>query len=508
MTPVGGAAQKNGGGSSREFASTVVQNATPVQALGKQVVGQLYVALRSAQIYDENNETVAKQLDRLYRNLLDLLKVEGGVDLTLSRNFFFLNSLRIKVDLKVYMTYHQLLKVLRRLQVGRIELANGLGFEELRSFVFLLANTEVDAEYTFEKLVAALASSDLPHVTLGALEEEEELPEETLIDQDLKEQREQKEQKEKSKRTYFRSVEVTRSLLDSVRSGKVMNVRRVRRVVQSIVDNILQEEFSLVGLTALRNYDEPTFTHVVNVCIFSVALGQRIGLSKLELYELGLAALFHDIGKMAIPEDILQKPGKFTAAEWEEMKAHTWKGARKLLEMRKQGQIPIREMLTAFEHHLNLDNSGYPKVSKSRKLNFYSKIVAIADAFDAGTTPRIYKTEPMEPHEALKIIEMRKGNHFEPVLVKAFINMMGVYPVGTLVILDTFEMGVVYAPNENAEEIHRPVIKLISDPWGNSVDGRLVDLAERDATTGEYSRTIVKVTEPEKYGIKVSEYFL
>jgi len=482
-------------------APPVLRNTTPVQSLGKQIVGLLYVALRSAQIYDQNNETVTKQLEKLHHALVDLLHVEGAVNLALSRNFFFLNGARVKVDLKVYITYHQLLKVLRSLQVGRIEIQPGLELPELRSLVFLLANTEVNTEYQFERLLAGAQGLRLPHVALFHGEDDgEPLAGEDLLDEDGK---------QKAKRTYFRSVEVTRSLLESVRSGKVMNVRRVRRVVQTIVDHILQEEFSLLGLSTLRDYDEPTFTHVVNVCIFSVAMGQRIGLSKLELYELGLAALFHDLGKVEIPEEILQKPGKFTAAEWEAMKTHTWKGSRKLLEMRKQGGIPIREMLVAFEHHLNLDLSGYPKVSRPRELNFYSKIVAIADAFDAGTTPRIYKTEPMEPHEALKIIEMRKGNHFDPILVKAFINMMGIYPVGTLVILDTFEMGVVYSPNPNPDEIHRPIVKLISDPWGNSVDGRLVDLGERDpAATSEYARTIVKVTEPEKYGIKIGEYFL
>ena len=483
----------------KEAATSVLQNAAPLQALGKQVVGQLYVGLRSAQIYDENNETVTKQLDKLHRTLVDLLQVEGSADLALSRSFFFLNGARVKVDLKLYITYHQLLKVLRRLQLGRIEFRSGLEFGELRSFVFLLANTDVGVDYDFERLRAALEQLGLSHVEISEGGEEELLPEEELPDED---------RKEKAKRTYFRSVEVTRSLLESVRSGKVMNVRRVRRVVQMIVDHILQEEFSLLGLTTLRDYDEPTFTHVVNVCIFSVALGQRIGLSKMELYELGLAALFHDIGKVEIPEDILQKPGKFSASEWEDMKSHTWRGTRKLLEMRKRGEIPIREMLVAFEHHLNLDLSGYPTVSRPRELNFYSKLVAIADAFDAGTTPRIYKTEPMEPHEAMKIIDMRKGKHFDPILVKAFINMMGIYPVGTLVILDTFEMAIVFAPNASPEEIHRPVVKLISDPWGNSVDGRLVDLAERDPATADYSRTIVKVTEPEKYGIRIGDYFL
>ncbi|MFN2432712.1 MAG: HD-GYP domain-containing protein [Gemmatimonadota bacterium] len=481
-------------------APAVAQNPAPLQALGKALVAQLYVALRSAQIYDENNEAVAKQLEKLHRTLTDLLHVEGSADLAISRSFLFLNGARVKVDLKAYVTYHQLLKVLRRLQLGRIEFQPGVEPHELRRVVFLLAGIDVDAQYDFAVLRERFERLAPPHVALFPDEERpEDHPEQSLLAED---------RRERAKRTYFRSVEVTRSLLESARSGKGMNVRRVRRVVQGIVDHVLQEELSLLGLSTLRDYDEPTFTHVVNVCIFSVALGQRIGLSRLELYELGLAALFHDLGKVEIPEAVLQKPGKFTPAEWEEMKSHTWKGARRLLEMRKSGQIPIREMLVAFEHHLNLDLSGYPKVTRPRQLNFYSRIVAIADAFDAGTTPRIYKTEPMEPHEALKIIEMRKGSHFDPILVKAFINMMGIYPVGTLVILDTFEMAVVYAPNPASEEIHRPIVKLISDPWGNSVDGRLVDLAERDATTEACTRTIVKVTEPEKYGIRVGEYFL
>ncbi|MBA2564539.1 MAG: HD domain-containing protein [Gemmatimonadetes bacterium] len=486
-----------------DAARPVLQNTAPIQSLGRGIVTQLYVALRSAQIYDENNDTLVKQLDKLHALVLDLLRIEGAATLRLSRNFFFVNGVRINVDLKVYVTYHQLLKVLRRLELGRVELTAGISATELRSLVFLLANVEVGPDFEYSRLAESLAPLHLPHVELGPEEEEREGAEpgegEPAQDPDTK---------EKAKRTYFRSVEVTRSLFESARSGKVMNVRRVRRVVQGIVDHILQEEFSLVGLSTLRDYDEPTFTHVVNVCIFSVALGQRIGLSKLELYELGMAALFHDLGKVEIPEDVLQKPGKFSADEWETMKSHTWKGARRLLEMRREGAIPIREMLVAFEHHLNIDLSGYPRVSRPRELNIYSKIVAIADAFDAGTTPRIYKTEPMQPHETLKIIEMRKGKHFDPILVKAFINMMGIYPVGTLVILDTFEMGVVAAPNENREEIHRPVVKLISDPWGSSVDGRLVDLAERDPASGEYARTIVKVTDPEKYGISVGDYFL
>src|SRR5207344_2584641 len=122
--------------------------------------------------------------------------------------------------------------------------------------------------------------------------------------------------KEAAKRTYSHSVAVTRDVMGSVRMGQAPNIKKVKRIVQSIVDQILNEETSLVGLTAIRDYDEYTFTHSVNVCIFSVALGKRLGLSKLQLYDLGMAALFHDIGKSRVPLDVLNKEGGLTDQEW------------------------------------------------------------------------------------------------------------------------------------------------------------------------------------------------
>ena len=145
---------------------------------------------------------------------------------------------------------------------------------------------------------------------------------------------ERQQTKEAAKRTYAQSVSVSKEVIHSVRMGRAPNIKKIKRVVQAIVDQILNEETSLFGLTTLRDYDEYTFTHSVNVCIFAVALGRRLGLSKLQLYDLGLAALFHDIGKARVPLDVLNKAEQLSEADWRAIANHPWLGVLSLFQMR------------------------------------------------------------------------------------------------------------------------------------------------------------------------------
>src|SRR6185437_7764985 len=190
---------------------------------------------------------------------------------------------------------------------------------------------------------------------------------------------------ERSKRTYTQSVAATRELMSSVRMGGSPNIKKIKRVVQGIVDQILSDETSLVGLTTIRDYDEYTFTHSVNVCIFSVALGKRLGLSKIQLYDLGMAALFHDIGKSRVPQSILNKSGGLTDDEWRLIASHPWLGVLALFQVRGAQELPYRSMVVAHEHHMKRDLTGYPRPIRERQLSVFSKIVAIADGFDAAT---------------------------------------------------------------------------------------------------------------------------
>jgi HD-GYP domain-containing protein (c-di-GMP phosphodiesterase class II) len=314
--------------------------------------------------------------------------------------------------------------------------------------------------------------------------------------------------KQRAKRTYSQSVAVTKDLMASVRMGRTPNIKKLKRVVQGIVDQILNEETSLIGLTAIRDYDEYTFTHSVNVCIFSVALGKRLGLTKVQLYDLGMAALFHDIGKSRVPLDVLNKVAALTDEEWRQIAAHPWLGVLALFQIRGAQEYPYRSMVVAVEHHMKTDLTGYPRPIRPREMSMYSKIVAAADGFDAATSRRAYQTTPMNPAEVLREMRDNPRRGLDPVVVKAFINLTGMYPVGTLVVLDTYELGVVHAVNPMPDMLSRPLVRVISDASGNLINpGDIVDLAERK-DDGAFARTIIKTENPERYGIRVGDYFI
>jgi HD-GYP domain-containing protein (c-di-GMP phosphodiesterase class II) len=316
------------------------------------------------------------------------------------------------------------------------------------------------------------------------------------------------EAKERAKRTYAQGVAVTKDVINSVRMGQSPNIKKIKRVVQGIVDQILAEETSLVGLTTIRDYDDYTFTHSMNVCIFSVALGRRLGLTRIQLYDLGMAALFHDLGKSRLPIDVLNKPDMLSDEEWRIIAAHPWLGVLALFQLREHQEHPYRAMVVAYEHHMKRDLTGYPRSLRTKEMAMYSKIVAVADGFDAATSRRAYQTEPMSPAAVLREMRDNPRRGMDPVVVKAFVNLLGIYPVGTLLVLDTFELAIVHAVNPSAELLSRPIVRIVSDDRGNlAYPGELFDLAER-TPEGAFARTIIKTADPERYGIRIGDYFV
>ncbi len=171
--------------------------------------------------------------------------------------------------------------------------------------------------------------------------------------------------------------------------------------------------------------------------------------------------------------------------------------------------MPYRQMLMAYEHHMRIDLEGYPKNRRPRTPTLFSRIVSVADAFDAGTSVRSYQYQPNPPDVVLKEMRENPKRGLDPILVKALVNATGVYPVGTLVILDTMEMAVVSGVNKDPEKLHQPQVRVISDSMGMPLPELVtLDLSNVDPATGLAARTIIKTADPEKYGIKVSDYLL
>ena len=465
---------------------------------GRDFLLVLYTALRSLKLYPIENDQVQKALDDLAASTKHLLDVEKELEVRLQSEFIFVNSTRLRLDLDNYASFSHILSVFLQCGVGAVRIDEGVDRKQLQIFAALLlsyAAKEPSPSKALE-LSQKLADAGVSFITVEPpLESEEDLEEE-------------ERQKEAAKRTYARSVAVTKEVINSIRMGRTANVKKVKRAVQAIVDQVLNNEASLVGLTTLRDYDEYTFTHSVNVCIFSVALGRKLGLTKLQLYDLGMAALFHDVGKSRVPLEVLNKQGGLTDEEWRIMQAHPWLGVLTLFGLRGYGEIPYRGMIVAYEHHMKVDLTGYPKSLRGRDLSIYSKIVAVADGFDAATTRRVYQTVPIQPDQVLKEMWENPRRGYDPVIVKAFINLIGIYPVGTCVILDTYEVAIVHSANPDVSHVHRPVVRIVASPEGAlHHPGFLADLAQRDAQ-GNFPRTIVKVTDPVKYGINVSDYFV
>ena len=464
---------------------------------GRVFIQTFYGALRAIKLYPVENEAVRKALDDVAATAANIVRQEGDLEFRVSGEFIFINSTRLRLDLDNYASFSYLLALCRASDVGAVRVLEGAGARDWLTFLSVLQSPSKDAPAArFGQLLGRLEQAGVRTFEFGPPAEGE----------DDKEFREKS--KEAAKRTYSQSVAVTKDVINSVRMGRTPNIKKIKRVVQSIVDQILNEETSLVGLTTIRDYDEYTFQHSVNVCIFSVALGRRLGLSKIQLYDLGLAALFHDIGKSRVPVEVLNKTESLDDDEWRLMAAHPWLGMLALFQMRGQQELPYRAMVVAYEHHMKTDLTGYPKNVRPRMMSIFSKVVAVADGFDAATSRRSYQTTPLTPAAVLQEMRDNRRRGMDPVVVKAFINLTGIYPVGTLVVLDTFELGIVHSANPNPEMVSRPVVRVVSDNLGNlTYDGALVDLADRDEA-GVFRRTIIKTADPDRYGIRVGDFFV
>ncbi len=469
-----------------------------IRSSGRGFLLSLHSTLRSLKLYPVENATVQNALDELQNASVAFLVIETDLELRLSGDFLFLNSVRLRLELDNFAAFSGVLSIFRAFDIGVLRVHTGVGRREWLAFLSILLNLVAQpSEDRYVELINRLGSANVPNIDLEPSSQTAE---------DIGGER---EAKEVAKRTYAQGVAVTKEVVNSVRMGRSSSLKKVKRAVQMIVDQVLVNETSIIGLTTLRDYDEYTFMHSVNVCIFAVALGRKIGFSKLQLYDLGMTALLHDVGKAKVPIAITNKASSLEEAEWREMQAHPWRGAMTLFSLRGYDEIPYRPILVAHEHHMKIDLTGYPRHIRPRTLGLFSRIVAVADGFDAATTRRSYQATPIEPDQVLKEMWSNALRGYDPMIVKALINLIGVYPIGTCVILDTFEVAIVASTANDREQLNRPMVRIAIDANGGIAlpPGIAVDLQER-APDGHFLRSIVKVTNPERYALVPGDFFV
>ncbi|QEK10926.1 HD-GYP domain-containing protein [Crassaminicella thermophila] len=247
----------------------------------------------------------------------------------------------------------------------------------------------------------------------------------------------------------------------------------IQELAKLIVDDIFTQKDIMVNLVDIRSVDGYTYNHSVNSAILSLVLGIGYGLNKNDLYDLTMGVMLHDIGKMFIPDEILNKKGKFKDDEYEIMKEHTTRGFNYL---RENTNMSTKVRIISLQHHEKVDGSGYPYGLKDEQIYILSKVAAIAEVYDALTSGRPYR-DAMSPNEAVEYIMGSGGRHFNMELVKAFVKKVNPYPVGTIVYLSNNSIAVV--EEINSLYILRPLVRVIKQD-GKIVEPFLCDLKKEN----------------------------
>jgi len=314
--------------------------------------------------------------------------------------------------------------------------------------------------------------------------------------------------KEQGRKNYSYVMASVKEISQKLSTQNQAGIHKTLRVTQNMVDLMMEDEPLFKALSTIRIYDDYTFSHSVNVAILAMCIGKRINLSKKSLERLGLCGLLHDLGKVEVSKEILNKPAKLTDEEFEEMKKHTLYGVRLIVKIRASRDRKAKLLLPPFEHHLKYDLSGYPQSDRRAALNLFSRILCIADVYDAITSPRVYRRSVLSPAQALGLMFKGFGTDFDPILFKIFINMMGVYPVGTLLQLDNDEMGLVIDASDGADGNMPKVVLLLPDGKGGYNKGEQKDLSEKNPVTGKYLKNIVRSYHPSVFNIQPFDFLI
>lgn len=303
-----------------------------------------------------------------------------------------------------------------------------------------------------------------------------------------------------ARKLYSDALAHVRHFVDDVRKGTDIDYRKATPLVENFIESVFRNETAAITLFKLRGFDEYTYTHSINVSLLAILLGKHLGMDKPTLIKLGLAGMYHDVGKARIPEAILNKPGKLTEAEFQVMKAHPLEGYKI---MSNQPDLDPEILRAVVEHHERADGTGYPRALTGEAIGRFSRIVAVVDVYDALTSKRVYK-DAMAPAKALGMMYQWRDKDFTPQAIESFIRCIGVFPVGSFVKLTGGEFGIV--ANVNPLRPTKPEVKVVLDSKMRPQIPRTLDLFQLEGSSE--AQDIAQVLNPAEYKIDLELFFL
>ncbi|OGW33473.1 MAG: hypothetical protein A2X58_07615 [Nitrospirae bacterium GWC2_56_14] len=441
----------------------------------------LAAVLKNSTLYPVSHPFVLASADKFLLKIKELLVDRKEVPFYLVGGELFFEKDSVPVDESLTM----LMELFTGREIGGIIFRPGLTTDEITAFADLMNknNAVFGAESGANELLPR--SSQITHIVLHRV---------LVVDKKIGSVI--KEGKKRAAEVFMDAIETMKEMMEAQQLDKKVNMRKMNTTVQTMVDNILENRDTYIGLTNLKMYDEYTFAHSVNTSLLASALGTFLRFEKPQVAALGLAGLLHDMGKASVPHEIINKPGKLTDAEWEVLKRHPVEGALLLADT---PGVTKMAMVAAFEHHQHGER-GYPVIGVRQHL--FSQIISLADAYDAITAARVYYSIQTPPDQAIRILWKKRGTSFNPVLVKAFVNMMGIFPVGTVLKLNTGEVGLVM---HQTRDLMRPRVLLLTRFDGSEKEkGAEVSLLE--GAGGKFKRSIAGTIDPYVSRIDLKKY--
>jgi len=361
--------------------------------------------------------------------------------------------------------------------IETIVFKRGLDLEQLKRFLSLMI---LDAKwFAGTSLQDMIAKDGIPSIEAGRLvlaDPVEADRSKALIDETGPELAE----------AYDNALTFIEEAIGALHDGRRISMADAESFVRLVASQMQQDRSPFLILTTLKAHHAYTFTHIINVCLLTVAQIEAMGGDATALREFGLASMMHDIGKSVLPKELLSKAGKLTPEEFALIQRHPQDGVHIL---RETPGVPDLALLVAFEHHMRYNHSGYPRPRRPRPLHPCSLMTNLADTYDAMRSRRSYQEE-FPPEKAAAVISEKSGTDFHPRLAQAFLQIMGAYPPGTRVRLDTGEEGVVV--RSNPSNPYRPVVRMLRDSTGGLIRRlEIVDLMEKEQVGGHFSRNIL-----------------
>jgi HD-GYP domain-containing protein (c-di-GMP phosphodiesterase class II) len=465
--------------------------------LGEKTLRSFYKVVQTSKIHEINNELLKKCIKE-FSDTLDAWWIEDdNLTIKLSHGRFLVQ------DEKLYFQRENLRLIKEMYYFFESRKLSGICFHSDRKnfspenilFFAHTLNDAADKEDPLSWIIKEMQTKALSWVEIL------QIPNTDPKEQDF-------ERKEMARKTYAHALTSVKEVAQKINTQRQAGVRKLKRIVQNMVDILSEDESVLMGMSTMRDYDDYTYTHSVNVAILSLCLGKRIGLSRISLSHLAICGLVHDLGKLDVPKEVLNKPGKLTDEEFKEIQTHPIKSVNQIIKLRAPDDLKAKILLPPFEHHLKYDLSGYPRMHNKKSVSLFGRILTIADVFDALTSPRIYRPVANSPDIALEMMLKGSGKDFDPILLKAFINMLGVYPVGTLLKLDTGELGIVKDGPKNGNPARPQIILLTRNDNGKFKKGKSVDLSDKKPDSESFISNVIKSLHPSSIGVQPTDFIL